>query len=379
MSATESAAWANDPRFIKEVQQAARYELIQHEAKALVKEKLAELEVVMPEGLTLATFLEKEVPPLEWRVHGLMATGHNVVFAAQYKAGKTTTVMNLMRALTDGQPFLGHDVLAPDGNVAFLNYELDERLTHEIVRKIGYKSPERAFIFNLRGRNFPLWAPAVQDKLTEWAVEHEIEVMVVDPAIRAISGLPGFAEPENSNAAVTQFTNALDEIKFESGIGELIVVHHTGRVSQTAETKSGYEHSRGATRWDDWPDVRWVLTRKNDERKFYADGRGVRSKEQTIIFDAETWEISAQEIAVEVDLSLDTMLAALNVGYMEEFPTNDQLLDRLRHVYQANEISMADVRKLVDEARAVGVLEQNTLGAGLVLVKHPELEAANDS
>src|SRR5205807_2645857 len=88
---------------------------------------------------------------------------------------------------------------------------------------------------------------------------------ILDPVARAIVGWPGARETENSNTAVAEFLDTLDQLKFEGGVEDLFLAHHTGRAAQTP----GAEHGRGATRWDDWPDVR------KDAAITYANEQGM--------------------------------------------------------------------------------------------------------
>jgi hypothetical protein len=95
---------------------------------------------------------------------------------------------------------------------------------------------------------------------------------------------------ENSNVEVGMMLEALDEIKALAGVRELIIVTHTGRALQTF----GGERARGATRLDDWADVRWLLMIGKDPetrqqaRFFRAHGRDVDVDEGRLTFDPIT-------------------------------------------------------------------------------------------
>ena len=57
--------------------------------------------------------------------------------------------------------------------------------------------------------------------------------------------------------------------------------------------EQGEERARGATRLDDWADVRWLLTRdKGDVRFFRATGRDVDFDEVGLAFDERTRHLS---------------------------------------------------------------------------------------
>ena len=56
---------------------------------------------------------------------------------------------------------------------------------------------------------------------------------------------------------------------------------HTGR----AEQEAGQERARGATRLDDWADVRWLLTRDDKGHRFLrATGRDVEVEEEMLTY-----------------------------------------------------------------------------------------------
>ncbi|HEY2434614.1 MAG TPA: AAA family ATPase, partial [Vicinamibacterales bacterium] len=67
----------------------------------------------IPKPRTLAERLAHKTQPLPYRVADLMVYGQRVLLVAQYKAGKTTLVLNLVRALVDNRPFLNKYRVAP--------------------------------------------------------------------------------------------------------------------------------------------------------------------------------------------------------------------------------------------------------------------------
>lgn len=59
--------------------------------------------VEIPEILALDQRLARPMPELIWRIDGWMPADARIVLAAQFKAGKTTLVQNLIRSLIDGE------------------------------------------------------------------------------------------------------------------------------------------------------------------------------------------------------------------------------------------------------------------------------------
>jgi hypothetical protein len=219
---------------------------------------------------------------VEYRIAGLLPMGANAVLVAPFKAGKTTLCNNLIRALVDGEDFLGRfPIAAPNGRVAVWNYEVSEGQYRRWLRDIGLANPDRLTVLNLRGFRMPVVHAHVEDWIVDWLTAHKIGVWLVDPFARAFVG----CGDENGNSDVGVFLDTLDVIKERAGVGELILPIHTGR----AEHEAGQERARGASRLDDWADARWILTRDGEGRRFFAaTGRDVDVEEELLTFDPDT-------------------------------------------------------------------------------------------
>lgn len=254
----------------------------QREAKRRVdEEELAQEFVEPPSTKTLADELAIEEPELEYTIADLHPAGANTLLAAQFKVGKTTLMLNLTRSLVDGEPFLErHIIRPPEGNVGFWNYEVSDRQFRQWLRDAGVRNSNRASVWNLRGWRLPLTVPFVEDLVVRWLVERNITALIVDPFSRAYGG------EENNNTEVGYFLEALDVIKRRAGVSDLFMAAHFGR----GEQQEGEEHVRGATRLDDWADVRWLYRKDSasGHRYFRADGRDVNVAERRLGYEEET-------------------------------------------------------------------------------------------
>jgi hypothetical protein len=188
--------------------------------------------------------------------------------------------------LVDDEPFLGRFPIGNfDGRVAIFNYEVDERQFRRWMRDLNIVNQDRVTVLNLRGYRLPPIHPHTEEWIVKWLVDHEVAVWLVDPFARAFVG----CGEENSNSDVGVFLDALDVIKEQAGVGELILPTHTGRGEQAI----GLERARGATRLDDWADVRWLLTTDDQQRRFFrATGRDVEAEEEMLGFDPSTRRLS---------------------------------------------------------------------------------------
>lgn len=266
--------------FEEEVATAQRRILVYETAKQRHENaKLAAEWVMAPALQTLADDLAVDRPALEFSIAELHVKGGNTILIAKYKTGKSTLNTNLLRSFVDNVPFLGlYAVRKLEGRAALWNYELIADQAVGWLRKAGIKRTDRASLWNLRGYRLPLTVPYVQEQAIAWLTSREVEVLIVDPFSRAYTG------SENDNTELKQFTEALDYIKREAGVVDLFMAVHMGR----ERLEAGEERGRGATHLDDWPDVRWVLTRDGERRYFYAEGRDVLVAEQGLAFDPQT-------------------------------------------------------------------------------------------
>jgi hypothetical protein len=220
----------------------------------------------------------------EWILNGLLPANGNATLTAQFKTGKTTLMGDLVAALSDRRPFLGRFKVKIDGRVGLFNYELAQSQQKKWLAGLGIERTDRFAVWDLRGYRLPLTSDAVEDVIVEWLKKREIEVWIIDPFARAFVG----CGDENDNGDVSTFLDTIDVIKRRAGVSAVVMPVHTGRKEQI----DGHEVARGATRLDDWPDVRWVLTkgqgRMSDTRYFRATGRDVDIDEESLSFDDQT-------------------------------------------------------------------------------------------
>jgi hypothetical protein len=236
---------------------------------------------------TLAGILARPSSPPPERIAELLPTNGNALLVAQYKTGKTTLALNLAAALADGKPFLGtYKIERVEGRIGFLNYEMSEWQLSAWARDLAIERPDRIVPWNLRGRTTPFHDERFRDELCDRLVEMNVTFLIIDPAARAWGGC---VESENDNTQIGAFTTAIDEVKREAGIAEVVLAHHTGRYAQ----EEGKERGRGATRLEDWPDALWYLTRDERRRSLRAEGRDVYVEALDLDYDETTRRLTA--------------------------------------------------------------------------------------
>jgi hypothetical protein len=235
---------------------------------------------------TLADELALPDEDVSYRIAEVLPSGGNVLLTAQFKAGKTTLINHLAKCLADGQPLFGLlDVTRLSGRVSIFNYEVSRAQYRRWLRDVAPEHPERVALLNLRGYALPLIDVETTEWTVRWLAERETEVWVLDPFARAAMGS---VTSENDNTEVGRLLEHLDVIKERAGVRELILPTHTGR----AEFEEGQERARGATRLDDWADVRWFLTKDDEGQRFFrATGRDVEYDEKGLEYDEGTRQL----------------------------------------------------------------------------------------
>lgn len=262
-----------------------------------------------PPAMTgLAALLDEPDEDEQWRVQGLIPAGGNALLIAQAKSGKTTWINNLARCLADWSPFLTEDVdnvgdlgtvtpLLEGETLAIVDLELDRRTIRRWLRTQKIVNTDRVLVESLRGRTGVL---DIRDaaRRRAWAghlASHNVKVLVVD-CLGPL--LAYYGADENSNTEVGQILAALEALKHEAGVQELILVHHAGHNG---------ERSRGASRLRDWPDVEIRLMIEGSEdprfepapdapRYIAARGRDVALRERKLAFNPLNQRLSlAQE------------------------------------------------------------------------------------
>lgn len=248
------------------------------------KRRLDELEhpsLAPPPIKGLTALLAEPDLPTPYRIDQLSPAGGRTLLAAQYKAGKSSTVGNLIRSLVDGDPFLGRfNICETSRSLVLIDTELSENTLRLWLRQQGINNTAAvADVMSLRGK---LGSFNIVDDRTraQWATrlaDLGADYLILDclrPALDAI-GLD-----EHSDVGI--FLTAFDALLDEAGVPDALLVHHMGH--------SG-ERSRGDSRLQDWPDSIWTIVRENEnpasDRFFRAYGRDVDLPEGRLIFNTE--------------------------------------------------------------------------------------------
>lgn len=332
-------------------------EIQQQRIRKLAREHLNNLEALKLyepptyiDNLTAELQLPDEDPT--WTIDGLWPTGGNVLLTAAYKSGKTTLVNNVIKALCDNQYlFSNYEALSHEGRITFFNYEVDERTMRRWIADAGITNTNKVTMVHLRGKRLPLTIPTVEDYIVDLLKANNTQTWIVDPFARAFSG----CGDENSNSDVGVFLETLDVIKERAGIENLILVAHTGR-----NAEEGNQRARGATRLDDWADVRWMLN-KNDhgDRFFSASGRDVEEPEFMLLWDENTRRMAKDTNEKRVNKSQRTK-ELKEKEVLEYIRENPKCLSSDIQTHVKGE--PADIRAAIKELKTHGLIIVEEIG-----------------
>jgi hypothetical protein len=250
---------------------------IQHEAKQRLDQELWP-DIALPPVKSLAELLAEPDAPTEYRIDKLALAGARIMLSAQYKAGKTTIVGNLIRSLADAEPFLGRfDVKIPAKRIVLIDDELDEKTLRRWLREQGIANTGAvADVVSLRGRlaAFNLLDERCRDQWIRRLSDLGCDYLILD-CLRPVLDALGLDENRDAGKFLVPF----DTMLTSGGVGDACVVQHMGHTG---------ERSRGDSRLQDWPDAIWRLVRESEEpdsaRFFSAFGRDVNVAEGRLSF-----------------------------------------------------------------------------------------------
>jgi hypothetical protein len=227
---------------------------------------------------------------------------------AQFKAGKTTALHNLIRSLVDGEAWLGDAAVEPvPGVVVVLDFEMSRHQLRLWLREQRVRHDDRVCVVPLRGQaaSFDILEPATRARWAGWLRAAGAAYLILD-CLRPVLDALGLDESHDAG----RFLVAFDALLIEAGVPEALVVHHMGHVN---------ERARGDSRLRDWPDAEWRLVRQTDDpgsaRFISAYGRDVDIPEAQLRYDSSTRRltlIGGSRRDAKVREALPVVLAAID-------------------------------------------------------------------
>ena len=258
-------------------------EVVRERARRAAKRHVDQEErgaVTWPEMLTLRQRLALPMPRLAYRVADVQLKDTRNLLVAQFKAGKTTLVNNLVRSLVDGDAFLGKFRVEPiTGAVAVIDTELGQPMLQRWLADQNIRNADRVVPISLKGNlaAFNILDERIRQDIATRLRAIGCEYVILD-CIRPVMDALGLDENRDAGRLLVAF----DALLTDAGVTEALAVQHMGH--------SG-ERSRGDSRFRDWPDAEWQLVREDKDdvtssRFFKAYGRDVDVMEQCLAFDS---------------------------------------------------------------------------------------------
>ncbi|MCV7090210.1 bifunctional DNA primase/polymerase [Mycobacterium interjectum] len=236
----------------------------------------------LPAVKNLDALLGEPDTPVRYRIEEVAPADSRVIFSAQYKAGKTTALGNLLRSLVDGDDFLGaFTVNSTARRVVLIDDELSESTLRRWLRDQNIiNTAAVADVVTLRGKvaSFNLLDDRCRDMWATRLRDLGCDYLMLD-CLRPV--LDALGLDENHDAG--QFLTAYDALLHDAGVPDSALVQHMGHTS---------ERARGDSRLQDWPDAIWRIVRETEEpdspRYFTAYGRDVSVAEGRLSYDPDT-------------------------------------------------------------------------------------------
>jgi RecA-family ATPase len=187
-----------------------------------------------------------------WRIQDLWMQGQTVLLTAKYKAGKTTMMLNVIRSLVDGKPFLGQFETTPiEGNLLIVNAEMTRRQFRRWMRESGIVHQDKVYALHVRDAGPSagnLLDAGVRNLLIQRLIEIDARALILDPLNPLLAGA---GVEENAAGDVARWFNALKEVEQATPVEDTMLVHHFGHNG---------ERGRGSSKFMDHPDALWTYT-----------------------------------------------------------------------------------------------------------------------
>lgn len=241
----------------------ARRRLDAEERPPLAAPPVRDLDVLLAEPDAETHYVVDQLAPANGRV----------MLSAQFKAGKTTLVCNLIRCLADNVPFLDRfEIARPPKRIVVIDTELDDNMLRRWLRRQDITNTAAVVdVIGLRGR-VASFDPTDEHSRNYWTNRLRnlgCDYLILD-CLRPVLDALGLDENHDAGRFLVPF----DALLADAGISDALVVQHMGHAG---------ERARGDSRLQDWPDAIWRIVRESDELDsthfFSAYGRDVDVRE----------------------------------------------------------------------------------------------------
>ncbi|MBF6428678.1 AAA family ATPase [Nocardia cyriacigeorgica] len=238
--------------------------------------------VVLPEYEQGDIFLGESLPDEDWVIEGLLHNQGKALLSAQMKAGKSTMMLELIRALTTGTPFLGRFRVPHPLKVVFYDMELGRVMAHRWLGDVPLNQDRLQYVNLLgKGNAVDMRSEGLRTNTARRMREIKADVLIVDPISPVLSAL---GVTENDSESIRPLLDSFDQLAVEAGLKSVVITAHTGHENK--------DRARGSAAFGDWPTALWNMQKHGDEqdspRTFAAHGRDVNVPRSDLVFDQTT-------------------------------------------------------------------------------------------
>jgi hypothetical protein len=183
--------------------------------------------------------MTKEFPEASGWVRGVIEQESLTVIGGPPKVFKTALATGLALSIATCTPWLGFETMP--GRVLMLQAEIAERHFQSRLQLMAPRLGPLLMPTTLLiacDRQAPLDTPAGQARIRQLVVEHQPDLLIIDPLARFMTG------DENRAQDMNQVVRFLDEL-IETRHLSIVLVHHTGKPS--AAEREGGQRLRGSS------------------------------------------------------------------------------------------------------------------------------------
>lgn len=285
-----------------------------------------------PEILTWEEFINQKSEDQPWIIEGLLRPGWLAVVGGHGKQGKTTLIIHLLNALSQGNQFISNTLAVP---AIHLNFEMHKDDLRGLVRVVSKDSLLRV---NAKIINY-LPVPLDLNWLESFLTKEELPGVCVIDSFRAAFMLAG--DSENQAGTVGTILRKLQAIARKTG-WTIILIHHF-RKSGTGEALD----LAGSGEWLSAPDViyTWNCPKPKEPGILTITGRVSPIEPLSIRLSREKIEFLGTVIEQTIESERERVLDNLT----EEPQTSDEIAKiaelpasttrkRLEELFQDNQI-----------------------------------------
>ena len=232
----------------------------------------------------LFEILNKDIPPMEFLVDGLISTPGLTILAGRPKIGKSYLLLNIAVAIAYGHPILNYYPLISDFNVCYLDLESGERRTKTRLNQVlqGADGPRKNKIHMIH-RMAPF---------NEGGKEILEQLLLDDPKIKLIfvdvmqKFFPrGKGSQSDAYSETYKGLGDFQEWLIDNNIAA-VALHHLRKANRSFSGYADvYEEFTGTTAITGVSDNLMALYKKDGEIVLGVKGRDIEDKETVVSFN----------------------------------------------------------------------------------------------